>query len=269
MPTQASPDSFGARAGRAFRRFVVVVLVLGLGGAVAFLLSQLNARTFTVEQSEGRLVVMKGRMLPTGSEPYRPSDSTLADAYAPLDLAGGSAAGLLERRFLDRDELDRALFDVIETAAKPRVISDDPKVLESGLYYLRRAEKLAGLSEEQRRSVKTMQAEVAYYQARSKLEDAQRLIAEAVVQLKLAATAQTRNAHSANQMILAIEPPVKLLEDALRTAVHGLSAPAAVALPASPLAPPTLPAPAPGEAKPAAAPTPEEAKPAAPPTPAP
>ena len=240
-----STDSFGSRAGRTLKRFVIFVVVLGLSGAVVFLLSQLNARTFTVEMKDGKLVVMKGRMMPTGSEPYQPGDPALADAYAPLDLAGSSASGLVERRFIERDELDRALFQVIETLAKPRVTSDDPKLLEAGLYYLRRAEKLTGLTEEQKLSVKSLQAEVAYYQARSKLEDAQRLIGESLTQLRLAATAQNRNAHSANQMILAIEPPVKVLEVALRNAVHGLSAPApadgtapAAPAPAAPTAPP-------------------------------
>jgi hypothetical protein len=244
------------------KRFVMLVVVLGLSGAVVFLLSQLNARTFTVEARDGKLVVLKGRMMPTGSEPYQPSDPALADAYAPVDLAGTSASGLAERRFIERDELDRALFQVIETLAKPRVTSDDPKLLEAGLYYLRRAEKLTGLTAEQKLSVKSLQAEVAYYQARSKLEDAQRLIGESLSQLRLAAAAQNRNAHSANQMILAVEPPAKALEASLRTAVHGLSAPAAV--------PVEVPAPVvPAAAAPVPPAAPEEKKPEAPAVPAP
>ncbi|MHB8879682.1 MAG: IF-2 protein, partial [Myxococcaceae bacterium] len=131
-----------------------------------------------------------------------------------------------------------ALFAVIEGLARPRVTSDDPKALEAGLYYLRRAERLSGLTEEQKLSVKSMQAEVAYYQARSKLEDAQRLIGESLTQLKLAAAAQNRNAHSASKMILAVEPPAKALETALRTAVHGLSAPPDATPPVMPIAVP-------------------------------
>ena len=53
---------------------------LRLLGAVGFLLSRLNARTFTLQQQDGKLLVMKGRMLPLGAEPYRPSDPALAAA---------------------------------------------------------------------------------------------------------------------------------------------------------------------------------------------
>ena len=89
----STSDSLGRRAGRAFTRLVVTLVVLGLIGAVGFLLSQLNARTFTLQPQDGKLLVMKGRMLPVGSEPYRPSDPVLAAAYAPIDLLGGTAAG--------------------------------------------------------------------------------------------------------------------------------------------------------------------------------
>jgi len=74
----STSDSLGRRAGRAFTRLVVTLLVFALLGAVGFLLAQLNARTFTLQQQDGKLLVMKGRMLPVGSEPYRPSDPALA-----------------------------------------------------------------------------------------------------------------------------------------------------------------------------------------------
>ncbi|HET9158923.1 MAG TPA: hypothetical protein VFN91_19775 [Myxococcaceae bacterium] len=89
----STSDSLGRRAGRAFTRLVVTLVVLGLLGAVGFLLSQLNARTFTLQVQDGKLLVMKGRMLPVGAEPYRPSDPALAAAYGPFDLLGGTAAG--------------------------------------------------------------------------------------------------------------------------------------------------------------------------------
>ena len=44
----STSDSLGRRAGRAFTRLVVTLLVFALLGAVGFLLSRLNARTFTV-----------------------------------------------------------------------------------------------------------------------------------------------------------------------------------------------------------------------------
>ena len=211
---------------RSLKKLLVVLLLLGMGGAVAFLLSQLNARTYSVQVVDGSLIVMKGRMFPIGSEPYRPVDPAMRDAYSPIPLDGSSPGNLPEARFTERDELDRALFEVVGRLAKARVSSDDPKQLEQGLSYLRRAEKLLGLNDEQRQSLAEMRSEVAYYLARSKLDQAKADVAEGLAQLKLAATSPNRHAHSANQMILEVEPAAKAFEAALRKAAHGLSEPA-------------------------------------------
>jgi len=236
---------------RSIKKLVLTLLVLGLGGAVVFLLSQLNARTYKVEMVDGNLVVMKGRLLPTGSEPYRPSDPALREAYAPVPLDGTSSGYLVNEQFTERDQLDRALFEVVSGLARARITSDDPSVLEQGLYYLRRADKFTGASEEQRQSLKVMHSEVAYYLARSKLDQARSEVAEAIDQLKLAATTSNRHAHSANQMILEIEPAAKAFEEALRKAAHGLSGPASAestnlsSPPPAPVRPQTKPPPAP------------------------
>jgi hypothetical protein len=220
-PTQ----SFAVRAKRTFTRMLVTLLVLALIAAVGFLMSQLNARTYSLEVSEGKLWVKKGRMMPYGSQPFRSSDPALVDAYAPLELHGFNPGTLTEQRFTEREELDRALFQLVEQLARPRILSDDPKTLEEGLTYLRRAEKLQGITEEQRRTLKQMQADVAYYQARARFEDARRLLAEALTQLKLAATSENRHARSANQMITEVEPLANQLTEALRKSVYSLSAP--------------------------------------------
>src|SRR6185312_9904701 len=142
-PQQRKP-SIGRRATTAFTRLLVTLLILGLGGAVVFLLSQLNARTFTLAQENGQLVVMKGRMLPTGSVPYRPGDARLADTYAPIPTEGRDVSSLLEQKFTEREELDRALFPVLEALSRRWMDSNEPAQLEKGLYYLRRADLLSG-----------------------------------------------------------------------------------------------------------------------------
>ena len=218
----STSDSLGRRAGRAFTRLVVTLVVLGLLGAVGFLLSQLNARTFTLQQQDGKLLVMKGRMLPVGSEPYRPSDPALAAAYAPFDLVGGTAAGLEGARFDERDAMDRALFQLLEGLARPRLVSDDPAVLSQGLVALTRMQKLGGITDEQRRTLRSLESEVAFFQARTRLDQARRDIAEAVTQLRIAADSGTRHARAAHRMLAAVEPAAATLEDALRRAVYTL-----------------------------------------------
>lgn len=235
-------DSFGIRAKRTFTRLVVVLVILGLAGVAGVLLSQLNARTWSLTQETGTLVVMKGRMLPVGAEPFRPSDPALADAYAPIPLEGQTAGTLLERKFSDRDELDRALFELLERLAVERITSNNPQELERGLYFVRRAERLSGITEEQRTVLKKLQAEVSFYLARTKLDDARRLIAEGMSQLKLAAESQSRNARAAHQMIAEVEPVSQQLEEALRRAVHSISeAPPPRSMPESAAPPPDRP----------------------------
>ena len=218
----STSDSFGRRAGRAFTRLVVTLVVLGLIGAVGFLLSQLNARTFTLQQQDGKLLVMKGRMLPVGAEPYRPSDPVLSAAYAPIDLLGGTAAGLEGAKFDERDAMDRSLFQFLEGLARPRLVSDDPAVLSQGLVALSRMQKLGGITDEQRKTLRSLESEVAFFQARTRLDQARRDIAEAVSQLRIAADSGTRHARAAHRMLAAVEPAAASLEDALRRAVFTL-----------------------------------------------
>jgi hypothetical protein len=225
MPS--TTDSFGRRAGRAFTRLVVTLVVLALLGVVGLLLSQLNARTFTLQAQDGKLLVMKGRMLPLGSEPYRPSDPVLAASYAPIDLLGGGAAGLDGARFEERDALDRALFQFLEGLARPRLVSDDPAILQQGLVALARMQKLGGITDEQRRTLRSLESEVAFFQARTRLDQARREIAEALTQLRLAAESGGRHARPAHRMLSAVEPAAAALEEALRRAVYTLDSDAA------------------------------------------
>jgi hypothetical protein len=265
MNPQQNRPGFGRRATSAFTRLLVTLLILGLGAGVVFLLSQLNARTFTLAQENGHLVVLKGRMLPTGAAPFRPGDARLADAYAPIPLEGRDVSSLTEQRFTERDELDRALFPVLEGLARPRVQSDDPALLEKGLYYLRRAELLSGLTEEQRRTLETMKADVAFFMARQKLEEARRDVTEALTQLKLAAESRNRNTQRANQMLTAVGPAAQALEKALRAVDASLAEPGSTP---APLGTPTSSPPAPeGQQTAPQQPGPEAAPPPATPQP--
>ncbi len=203
-------------------RMLVTLLLLGLIGLVAWLASERNARTFSLRAENDKLVVLKGRMLPMGADAWTPGDPMLADAYAPIPLEGARPdAALLQSHYSDRDELDRALFRLLEELARPRIHSDDEQTLEQGLYYLRRAQRLTGISQEQRLALDQMQADVAFYQARSKLEQARRMVADAVTQLELAAEAQGPNAERARQMAASIVGPARALERSLRDASRG------------------------------------------------
>jgi hypothetical protein len=240
-----SQPSFGARLLRALRNMLIFGVLLAAAGAALASLSMLNARTFSLEVRDGKLVVLKGRLMPMGFEPWQPTDPGQADAYAPLDLQGNTALAVVGQRFADRDELDRAFFGVIELLARPRTQSESPKDLELGSAYVRRAEHLTGLTDEQKATLKHLHADVAFYLARNGLDDARKQLDEALAQLKLASDVDAKHAREANQMLLAVEPQVKTLSDALRAAVHSLSAPPPAPAPVVPSPAAVVPAPAP------------------------
>jgi hypothetical protein len=220
MDPYANTAKRPSRAGRAIGRFFIFLLLLGMAGGIGFLLSVLNAHTYTLQVVDGKLTVYKGKLLPLGSDPYRPNDARLADAYAPIPLDGKSADSMLNERFTDRDELDRALFTFMKDQADPKVVSDEPKVVDEGIALMSRMEKLSGITEDQRASLQRMEAEVAFDQAKIRLDQARQLIANALTQLKLAADSSTRHSQAAHQMVSAIEPAAQQLEEVLRTAVH-------------------------------------------------
>jgi hypothetical protein len=211
-----SQPSFGTRLVRALRNLTLTALFVGVSGAALYAASLVNARTYRLEMRSGQLVVLKGRMLPTGADPWNPSDPLQADAYSPIDLEGNTSLTVVGQKFDDRDELDRALFQVLEMLARPRLASDAPKDLEKGLALIRRAEKLHGLTEAQRTSLQKMQTDVAYFLARIRLDDARRQLEEALAQLKLAAESDSKTRSQAALMLLAVEPQVKLLSTTLR-----------------------------------------------------
>ncbi len=218
-----TPTTFGQRAGHAVRRLLVTLLVLALAGIVCVLLARDNARTYSLKMEGSKLVVQKGRMLPWGSAPYRPSDPSLAEAYAPIDL-GAAIAGTTEvERYEDRDELDRALFRVLEAAARPKLLADDTQVVASGMALLHRMELLQGTSEEQRRTLRSLELDVAYDQARIRFEEARRAVSDGLTQLRIAADSPTRRARAAHAMLVKVEPAAAALEDVLRQVVVTLA----------------------------------------------
>jgi hypothetical protein len=210
------PTTFGARLARTLRNLLVFSVVVGAAGAAVYALSRLNSRTYSLEVRDGRLVVLKGRLLPTGAEPWQPADPALADAYAPIELEGNTALTVVGVTYPERDELDRALFGVLFALASPRIASDSPKDLEQALAYVRRAERLSGLSAEQRTQLKKAQGDLAFYLARVRLDEARHQLEEALAQLKLAAEGDHRHRAQATVMLLAVEPQVKLLAGTLR-----------------------------------------------------
>jgi len=192
-------------------------MFLGLAALAVYLLSERNSQTFSLHVVEDTLVIHKGKFLPKGSKPWNPENQ----AYAPVALEGFWPAQVETVQYKNILELDKALFDILETLARPRILSEEATRQERGLYYLNRAERLKGISDEQQALLKTLRAEAAFFLARTRLAQAKLFLQETVEQFRLATQIPNKNTPLAGHALLALEPALKLLHLAIEQALLG------------------------------------------------
>ena len=224
------------RGGGTFRSAIAWIAILGLLGMVTWLASERNARTWYLVPADGRIVVMRGYMLPMGRGTFETSDPATAAAYAPIVPPPGKPAPV-ERTFDERGLLDQAIYELVSGWAREEIASGDPARLERGLGYLGRAEKLPGLSPSQREDLAGLRAESGY-------QEAMRLLARAVDELRdasdrLRRAAGSRSAHAADagRLLRELEPATDVATTALRRAEGTRPPPAPPAAPAQGAAP--------------------------------
>lgn len=209
----------GARsaAGAAARALLAWLIILALVAAVGYLVSERNARTWSLVPEEGRLVVMKGLFLPVGRAEFKSSDPTLAKVYAPL-VPPPARPLPEERSFPDQADLDRELFDLLSGWAREDVATGDPARLERGLGYLERAMELPALSAAQRDNLAALRAESGYYEAKRLLEKARAELSEAADKLRLTAGSRSQHALEAQDLLREVTAAVEATSAASRVA---------------------------------------------------
>lgn len=204
-------------AGSATRGFLRWVIFLALLGAVGWLLSDRNARTWQLAPEDGRLVVRKGLFLPVGSAEYRPEDAAAARAYAPLVPPPGKALPEA-RQFAEQSELDRAIFDLVAGWAREDIASGDPARLERGLGFLERAVQLPALSTSQREDLASLRAESGYFEAKRLIDRARAELGEAAQKLRFTAASRSPRASDADALLRELAPALDATAAAAREA---------------------------------------------------
>lgn len=202
------------------------VIVLGLVGALAWLVSERNARTWLLAPDDGRLLVKRGLFLPIGSAEFTSSDPAMAKAYAPLVPPPGKALPP-SREFLEQTELDRALYDLLAAWAREDIGSGDPTRLERGLGYLERAMELPAISALQRDNLAALRAESGYFEARRLIEKARAELGEAAQKLRLTAGSRSPRATDADALLRELAPALDATASAVRVAGSSGPPPAA------------------------------------------
>lgn len=206
-----------ARRGGGMKGMLAWLAILALLALVVWLVAERNARTWHLVPDEGRLVVMRGMMLPAGRTTFQTSDPALAQAYAPLVAPPGKPLPP-ERSFEERALLDQALYDVMAGWAREEIASGDPARLERGLGYLTRAEKLPGLSPSQRDDLGALRAESGFQEGLRLLGRATEELRDAAEKLRRASTSRSTHASDAGILLKDVEPALEAANLALRQA---------------------------------------------------
>lgn len=214
-----STDTDNAQGGpmQRLKRFSLALVVFGLTACTLFLLAERNRRFYFLSSSDGWVVVERGAWLPYGKEPFHPDDESLAEAYAPIAIPAG-VGPIVSQRFDERPDLDRALFDVLAGWAEPRVRAGDGDEMKEGLVLVNRAALLPGIRPDQRVKLRGLQAELAWFEGKQRLDDAGKLILEARRQLELATEASPSRAREAVAILDDLIPAADRLNRALQTA---------------------------------------------------
>jgi hypothetical protein len=201
--TKAQPKS-----GSLGRSLLALLLILGLLGAVAWLVAERNARQWFLVPEDGQLVVKKGVPFLIGRAGVKPGDDVAAEAYAPVRPPPGGALPA-EREFDDRLALEQGIYEVLVRWAQGEISSEDPQRLEGGLLFLARAEKLRGISETQRDELRRLRGESGFFEARTLLERGAEALRLAREKLRLAAASPTRQAAAASLLLRQLDPLVE------------------------------------------------------------
>jgi hypothetical protein len=165
------------RSGGGLKRFAVYVLVLGLLGAVLWLVSERNQRRYSWTVENGKLVVSKGRFFPTGQSAITADDAQQGSVYGPIALPQG--AKVPDQEFEDQTALDRALFDLVLPWTKADLQKGDEPSMAEANSLADRVGAIPGLTPDQFRALSSVRNELSFASARGELTQAARLVLSA------------------------------------------------------------------------------------------
>ncbi len=198
-------ENAAARAAPRHRSPLTWLVVVGLGVLVVWLLADRNSREWWLVPEEGKVIVKKGILFPTGKSTFKTDDPELSRTYAPVTAPAGAVLPP-ERSFEDRAALDQALFELLARWAKEDIRAEQLQRMQRARDYLQRAARLAGISAAQHEDLRVMQAETAFHEAAWHLEQGAESLRHALDQLRLASEARGPVAAEAQSLLHSLEP---------------------------------------------------------------
>lgn len=208
--TPTPPPSKAQGFFKSLGTWVMLIVMLGLTGAVLYLLSDLNRRTYRLAQVGQTMVVQKGKFLPSGFETYQPDEARLREAYAPITLPTGEQVPG-GQRFEDRTDLDRAMFSILAAWARDHLGNDDLTISSQAADYIQRCILLPGVSEEQRRDIAVLRADLSFRKGQNLLTGIVNQLESAATQFKEAIEQGTSFKGQAQKSLAQVQERIKVL----------------------------------------------------------
>ena len=191
------------------------LLILALIGAVLYLLSDRNARTYFIVPVDGNLVVKKGRFLPIGEASLQSLDPILATAYAPIKIPK-FAAQQSKESFSERADLDQALAERLISWSGTLVERDNSASVREAVVLLERVALLPVTTMQQKTNLEELYREVAFFQGRESLRAAQAALNESLTYFQRAKEAKSRIAKRALHAVSVLNKMTKDLNQVVK-----------------------------------------------------
>ena len=161
------------------RRTVTIAIVVAVLAVVTYLASLYNNQKYFLIVETGHVRVARGSFLPFGSEAYIPRDPRLIKAYRSVLLPTGMELPDGSSTFMDRVQLDQALYRLIKDLVEYSLQKDDERTQELVTKYLDQIDALPGLNPQQQLSVLQLRRDAGYVEARALLSKARSLLVAA------------------------------------------------------------------------------------------
>lgn len=227
------------RLGRIFGTLVF----LGLVGAGLYGASWFNSQRFFLIVGATEVRIRKGKMLPYGHDKFVPKDPSLRKAYDSFPLPGGMKMPRGETTYMDRVQLDQAVYRMLQDAAEYTLTLDNDRTPELATKYLEQMRALPGLNHDQQMAIAKLSRDSSYVEARALLARTEKDLARAAELFRLSAKGGGGRYADGEARAQAVERSVALLKTGVVPAPPPAAPPATAATPTPPpAAPPPPPA---------------------------
>ena len=188
LPHSAETPKPKRRWFRVLSNLIILVAIAAIG---VFVTSNENQKRIRLNVINNTLVVEEGKFFPIGFQPMEIDTDSKTKAYTPIPLRKTMEVSV-PIEFDDRTELDQYLFSLLSAWSKELIESGSSSDITLAENLINRSEWLPGVSVQQRREIRAMQADLAFSAAKRQIMEAKEGLEAAAESLKDATRVESR-----------------------------------------------------------------------------